>query len=77
MSHIILSVLENMKDLEKENLTGDEKKEKLYEILKDLLGDEDFNKHKDAIDYTLETTIFLSKTYKILGINDKKCGFCF
>jgi len=77
MSHIILSVIENMKDLEKENLTGDQKKEKLYEILKDFLGDEDFNKHKDAIDYTLETTIFLSKMYKISGINEKKCGFCF
>lgn len=66
---IIPTVLSLVKLLEKKSLTGLEKREELYKMLKELLGEEEFNRKKDIIDYVLETIIFISKTHVLQGVN--------
>ena len=39
--------------------------------LKELLGENQFNEHKEIINYILETLIFISKTHKVIGLNEK------
>ena len=41
-------------------MTGLEKREELFKTLKELLGENQFNEHKEIINYILETLIFIS-----------------
>ena len=73
---IINTIFCLVKVIEKEAIDGLQKKEKLYAMLKDLLGEDKFNESKETIDFILETIIFISKTHKIAGINIDSFSFC-
>ena len=73
---IIPTVFNLVKVIEKKALEGIEKKEELYKTLKSLMGEESFNNKKDIIDFILETIIYISKTHKVLGINENTFNYC-
>ena len=70
-SIMIQTIFSLTKVLDKKVMTGLEKREELFKTLKELLGETQFNEHKEIINYILETLIFISKTHKVLGLNEK------
>ena len=68
---MIQTIFSLTKVLDKKALTGLEKREELFKTLKELLGENQFNEHKEIINYILETLIFISKTHKVIGLNEK------
>ena len=73
---MIQTIFGLVKVLEKKATTGIEKRDELYKTLKELLGEQTFNDNKDKVDYILETIIYISKTNKVLGINDDSFSYC-
>ena len=67
---MIQTIFSLTKVLDKKALTGLEKREELFKTLKELLGENQFNEHKEIINYILETLIFISKTHKVI-LNEK------
>ena len=74
--NLIQLVLTLVKQVESTGLSGEDKKEKLYTIIKTVSGEDEFNKNKEIIDYILETIIFISKCHVIAGINKNTCLGC-
>ena len=70
-SIMIQTIFSLTKVIDKKVMTGLEKREELFKTLKELLGETQFNEHKEIINYILETLIFISKTHKVLGLNEK------
>jgi hypothetical protein len=64
------------KNIEKKFENGLEKREELYRILKNIIGEEKFNNNKQVIDFILETAIFISKVDKISGLNEVPFSYC-
>ena len=73
---MIQTIFGLVKVLEKKAISGIEKRDELYKTLKELLGEQTFNDNKDKVDYILETIIYISKTNKVLGINDDSFSYC-
>ena len=73
---MIQTIFGLVKVLEKKVITGIEKRDELYKTLKELLGEDKFNENKEIVDYILETIIYISKTNKVLGINDDSFSYC-
>ena len=73
---MIQTIFGLVKVLEKKAISGIEKRDELYKTLKELLGEQTFNDNKDKVDYILETIIYISKTNKVLGINNDSFSYC-
>ena len=73
---MIQTIFGLVKVLEKKAISGIEKRDELYKTLKELLGEDKFNENKEIVDYILETIIYISKTNKVLGINDDSFSYC-
>ena len=77
MNHkIITEVYSLVQIMEKKDKDGKEKKEEVMNTLKCLIGEEEFNKTEDILNYILETVIFISRVSKVSGINEKSFGYC-
>ena len=73
---MIQTIFGLVKVLEKKAITGIEKRDELYKTLKELLGENKFLEQQNTIDFILETIIYISKTNKVLGINDDSFSYC-
>ena len=73
---MIQTIFGLVKVLEKKAITGAEKRDELCKTLKELLGEQTFNDNKDKVDYILENIIYISKTNKVLGINNDSFSYC-
>ena len=70
--NLIKTVLGLVKVIDKKNISGEDKKNDLYENLKKLMGDNNFNDKIEIINYILETIIYISNTHRLSGINVDK-----
>ena len=73
---MIQTIFGLVKVLEKKAISGIEKRDELYKTIKELFGEQTFNDNKDKVDYILETIIYISKTNKVLGINNDSFSYC-
>ena len=62
--------------MEKKRQRRKKKKEEVINTLKCLIGEEEFNKTEDILNYVLETVIFISRVSKVSGINEKSFSYC-
>jgi hypothetical protein len=53
--------------MEKKDKDGKQKKEEVMNTIKCLIGEEEFNKTEDILNYILETIIITIKLWKILN----------
>ena len=69
MNHkIITEVYSLVQIMEKKDKDGKQKKEEVMNTIKCLIGEEEFNKTEDTLNYILETIIFISRVSKVSGI---------
>jgi hypothetical protein len=74
---LIKTVLGLVKTIDKKNISGDDKKNDLYENLKQIMGENNFNEKIEIINYILETIIYISNTHALSGVNyDKFKNYC-
>ena len=66
---LIKTVLGLVKTIDKKNISGDDKKNDLYENLKQIMGENNFNEKIEIINYILETIIYISNTHALSGVN--------
>ena len=70
--NLIKTVLGLVKVIDKKNISGDDKKNDLYENLKKMMGENNFKLKIEIINYILETIIYISNTHRLSGINVDK-----
>jgi hypothetical protein len=70
--NLIKTVLGLVKVIDKKNISGEDKKNDLYENLKKMMGENNFNLKIEIINYILETIIYISNTHRLSGINVDK-----
>lgn len=70
--NLIKTVLGLVKVIDKKNISGEDKKKDLYENLKKMMGENNFNLKIEIINYILETIIYISNTHRLSGINVDK-----
>ena len=73
---LIKTVLGLVKVIDKKELSGDDKKNELYENIKKMIGENNFEQKVEIINYILETIIYISNTHKLSGINTDKFKNC-
>jgi hypothetical protein len=77
MNHkIITEVYSLVQIMEKKDKGGKQKKEEVMNTIKCLIGEEEFNKTEDILNYILETNIFISRVSKVSGINENTFRYC-
>ncbi len=77
MNHkIINEVYSLVRIMEKKDKDGKQKKEEVMTTLKCLIGEDEFNKTEDILNYILETVIFISRVSKLSGINENTFKYC-
>ena len=77
MNHKIITEVYNLVQImEKKDKDGKQKKEEVMNTIKCLIGEEEFNKTEDTLNYILETIIFISRVRKVSGINEKTFRYC-
>ena len=73
---LIKTVLGLVKVIDKKELSGGDKKNELYENIKKMIGENNFEQKVEIINYILETIIYISNTHKLSGINTDKFKNC-
>ena len=74
---LIKTVLGLVKVIDKKELSGDDKKNELYENIKKMIGENNFEQKVEIINYILETIIYISNTHKLSGTNADKFKNCY